>query len=392
MKTAGFNVARDVARVHFALMFGYRLFSLYYPLFLFSQGLSLVQIGQAYLFIYLPIALAAPPVGFLTRLIHPAIMVVAGCLGYGAYALGMLFFGNTGVIFAWQIELGLSAALFFTASRALLMAHSNGDAERGFSWFYNAPYWAGALAPLAGAFIIWKFGFGAAFQISAAICVYAALLAAGMSEHPWRLNRGDSPLRRFARDWRASLKLAFSKTAGAFVMVSFAVALVESLLHPFFILFLKDDIGWANQQVIWFTAISAAVFSVFYFFVLRRWQTGNPRQNIKRGGIITGIATMAFGFFMPVLSYLSVFAIEFARTIGGFLCGTGRSVLLAKELDGRPAEGGALDTIFSPLAIALGSFLGGYAIIWLGYQWLFLLSGAVVIFAVLLSYSKIAER
>jgi predicted MFS family arabinose efflux permease len=42
--------------------------------------------------------------------------------------------------------------------------------------------------------------------------------------------------------------------------------------------------------------------------------------------------------------------------------------------------------------IALGSFLGGYAIIWLGYQWLFLLSGAVVIFSVLLSYSKIVEK
>jgi predicted MFS family arabinose efflux permease len=378
------NVGREVARVHFVLMAGYRLFSLYYPLFLAAQGFSLAQIGNAYLFIYLPIALGAPLAGFLTRLIHPALMVAAGCFGYAAYALGMVFFGGVALAYAWQIMLGLSAALFFTACRALLMADRDGGDESNFSWFYNAPYWAGAIAPAAGAFIIWKFGFSAAFQISAAVCVYAALLALAMASHSWRFTSCSSVWIKFVRGWRASFKCLASKTAGPLIAASFTVALAESLVHPFFVLFLKDQIGLDKNQVLQFVALSAAVFSIFYFLVLKRWQNGDAGRSITRGGLISASATVAFGFLMPVLSYASAFLIEFGRGVGGFLAGTGRSALLAKEMKNRPSEGGALDTIFSPLSIALGSFIGGYAITWLGYQWLFLISGAAVLAAVLL--------
>jgi len=381
------DVVRDVTLVHFALMFGYRTFSLYYPLFLAAQGFTLTQIGQAYLFIYLPIALGAPLAGFLTRLIHPAFMAAAGCLGYAAYALGMFFFDGAGIVYLWQIALGLSAAFFFTASRALLMANPGANAERGFSWFYNAPYWAGVAAPAAGAVIIWKFGFATAFLISAAICVYAALLAAGMFGAPWRFSKSDSLFNNFISGWNNSIKIVFSKKIGIFILLSFIVALVESLVHPFFVLFLKDNIGLNQTQVLQFTAISAAVFSIFYFFILKRWQTGDPKTAIKRGGLVAGLATMAFGFLMPLLNYASVFLVEFARGVGGFLTGTGRSALLAKELKGRPSDAGALDTIFSPLSIALGSFAGGYLIQWLGYQWLFLVSGAVIVVAVFINMS-----
>jgi len=377
------NIARDVALTHFALMFGYRLFSLYYPLFLAAQGFSLVQIGQAYLFIYLPIALGAPVAGLLTRVVHPALMAAVGCIGYGTYALGMIFFGNNGLIFAWQIMLGLSAALFFTASRALLMSQTEGNAEHSFSWFYNAPYWAGVIAPALGALIIWRSGFTAVFQVSVAICFFAAVLAVGMIEHPWRLTNGNGLWPKFVRGWRASLKLVFSKRFGPLIAISFTVALVESLVHPFFILFLKDQIGMDKNQVLQFTAAAAAVFSIFYFLVLKRWQTGDFGKSIMRGSAIAGAATMAFGFLLPVLTYAGAFLVEFARGVGGFMCGTGRSALLAKEMKGRPSEGGALDTIFSPLSIAIGSFAGGYAINWLGYQWLFLLSGAVLLVATL---------
>lgn len=379
-------MARDVALVHFILMSGYRLFSLYYPLFLASQGFSLVQIGQAYLFIYLPIALGAPLAGFLTRIIHPAMMVAVGCSGYGAYAFGMLYFGSNVLVYAWQVMLGLSAALFFTASRALLMVHPGRNAEHSFSWFYNAPYWAGVVAPAIGALIIWRFGFPAVFQISLAVCVFAAAIALGMLSHPWKLTNGSSLWPKFVRGWRESFAVLFSKAAGGFIAVSFVVALVESLVHPFFILFLKDQIGMKQDQVLQFTAISAAAFSLFYFLVLKRRQNGACKRSIISGGLAAGGATVAFGFLIPVLSYVSTFFIEFVRGVGGFLAGTGRSALLAKELEHRPSEGGALDTIFSPLSIALGSFMGGYAINWFGYQWLFLVSGAAVLFSILILF------
>jgi predicted MFS family arabinose efflux permease len=372
------NIGREAALVHFTLMAGYRLFSLFYPLFLAAQGLSLIQIGQAYLFIYLPIALAAPLAGFLTRIIHPALLAGAGCLGYGAYALGMVFFGGTGMALAWQAELGLAAALFFTGIRVLLIARGRGDDERNFELFYNAPYWAGALAPALGALVIWRFGFSAAFGISALVCALAALLCFGMVNYPWRSAKNKIPKPGFWFEWRRAVGAVFSKKIGAFIGLSFVVSLAEYLTHPFFVLFLKDNIGLSQNQVLQFMALSALVFSLFYFFVLRRRKLKNPSVEIRKGGVFAGAATLLFAPLMPWLNYGLVFMLEFGRAAGGFLAGAGRSAVLARELKKHPAQAGALDTVFSPLAVALGSFSGGYLIQWLGYQWLFFGAGAMV--------------
>ncbi|MCU0653624.1 MAG: hypothetical protein MUD10_05195 [Candidatus Pacebacteria bacterium] len=376
------GVARDVTLVHFALMSGYRLFSLYYPLFLAAQGFSLTQIGKAYFFIYLPIALGAPLAGFLTRIIHPAIMIAAGCLGYAAYALGMVFFDGAAIVYLWQIALGLSAAMFFTASRCLLMFNSDNDAESNFSWFYNAPYWAGVIAPALGAVIIWQFGFKAAFEISVAVCLYAAALAAGMVGYPWHKTNRDLAWKKFATSWNRSVKLVSKGSIGALVALSFVVAVAGSLTDPFFILFLKNNLRFDQTQVLHFMVLSAAVFSIFYFFVLKHWQTGDPRTSIKRGALGSGVFTVVLGLLVPVLSYASAFAVQFARGIGEFLTGTGRSSLLTRELRGHPSEAGALDTVFSPLSIALGSFAGGYLVEWMGYQNLFIFAGGAILVAV----------
>lgn len=48
---------RDATISHFLLMFGYKLFSLYFPLFLVARNFSLPQIGYTYLLIYLPITI-----------------------------------------------------------------------------------------------------------------------------------------------------------------------------------------------------------------------------------------------------------------------------------------------------------------------------------------------
>jgi predicted MFS family arabinose efflux permease len=51
-----------------------------------------------------------------------------------------------------------------------------------------------------------------------------------------------------------------------------------------------------------------------------------------------------------------------------------------------------LDTVFSPLASALGAFLGGYAIVWLGYQRLFFIGGAVILAAMLVVRVFVAKK
>lgn len=376
------HIGRDAALAHFSLMFGYKIFSLYYPLFLAAGGLSLAQIGKVYFLIYLPMALGAPLAGFLTRLVHPALMAAAACLGYGAYALAMAFDAQNAVaIYGWQIALGLSAAFFFTSLRALMIRNSNGGAEQDFSWFYNASYWAAAAAPAAGAIIVWRCGFEAAFMVSAAICVYAGVLSAGMITHSWETNRRQAALAGFAKSFAKTAKMSFSKKISGYVALAFAVLLAESALHPFFPLFLKTGVGLEQTEAIWFVALVSAAFSVFYFFVLRRGQTGNPGAAVCRGGLIAGVSTLMFGVFLPFLSAVAAFFLEFVRNAGGFLSNTGRSALLAEELKSRPSEAAALDTVFSPLAIALAAVFGGYVVESFGYQCLLLITGTMIMAA-----------
>ena len=84
------KVTRDAGITLFLLMFGYKVFSLYFPLFLVIKGFSLPEVGYNYLLIYLPIALLAPIVGFLNHRINPTVLATVGILGYGIYALGMI--------------------------------------------------------------------------------------------------------------------------------------------------------------------------------------------------------------------------------------------------------------------------------------------------------------
>jgi len=58
-------ITKKLSISHFLLMFGYKLFSLYFPLFLAWRGLSFVQIGYTYLLIYLSLAAFSPVSGML---------------------------------------------------------------------------------------------------------------------------------------------------------------------------------------------------------------------------------------------------------------------------------------------------------------------------------------
>ncbi len=60
------KITRDATITHFFLMFGYKVFSLYFPLFLVQRGMSLPEVGYAYLLIYLPIAFLLLWLGFST--------------------------------------------------------------------------------------------------------------------------------------------------------------------------------------------------------------------------------------------------------------------------------------------------------------------------------------
>ena len=147
------KITRDATISHFLLMFGYKLFSLYFPLFLVAKNFSLPQIGYTNFLIYLPIALFAPIIGFLNHRINPTILTAVGIFGYGVYAFGMIFFPNLFVFYLFQIILGISASLFFVSSRAILMGSKLENPDRSFAWYYSAPSYADAIAPVVELFL-----------------------------------------------------------------------------------------------------------------------------------------------------------------------------------------------------------------------------------------------
>ncbi|MFH1401880.1 MAG: MFS transporter, partial [Parcubacteria group bacterium] len=128
------NITRDATITHFFLMFGYKLFSLYFPLFLVAKNFSIMQVGYTNFLIYLPIALFAPIAGFLNHRINPAILTALGILGYGVYSFGMISFSNLPVFYLLQVILGISASLFFVSSRAILMGSKLESYDRSFAW------------------------------------------------------------------------------------------------------------------------------------------------------------------------------------------------------------------------------------------------------------------
>src|SRR3989344_7425386 len=160
------KITRDVALSHFLLMSGYKLYSFYFPIYLVAESFSLAQVGYANFLIYLPIAIFAPIAGFLNHKINPAVLSSLSIFGYGVHALGMIVFPNIFIFYLFQIILGISAALFFVSSRAILMSSQLENYHRSFAWFYSADLYAAALSPALGALVIWKFGFLGVFALA----------------------------------------------------------------------------------------------------------------------------------------------------------------------------------------------------------------------------------
>lgn len=373
--------------MHFLLMFGYKLFSAYFPLFLAAQGFTLMQVGWSYLLIYLPIALCAPLAGFLSRRTNPVLVMILGILGYAAYALMMVVDGNNGLFYFWQIMLGVSASLFFTSSRILLMAYPAANVERGFSWFYNAPFWADVLAPAIGGFLIWRNGFTAVFALSVAITLSAAATAASML---WKASIQKSSraisLSVWAQKWRNLLARAFNRQMAPRLAVAFVSLWANGLFAAFFVLFLKNELLWSRDTVIAYTAYSSAFFSIAYILFIRPRQKGVGDKSIVAGATISGLFATLFAFPAVFFNFATVFAVDFFRNAGGFICQSGRSAFVARKMEKDPEEAGAFDTIFSPLGIALGSLTAGLLVGPLGYQGLFSFGGIVLLSAILIAF------
>jgi MFS family permease len=391
------KITLDATISHFLLMFGYKLFSLYFPLFLIVRGFSFPQVGYTYLLIYLPLALFAPIVGFFSHKISPVILAALGIFGYGIYCLGMILVHPVQfpiLFYFFQIFLGISAALFFVSMRGSLIAAPLKNHNQAFAWFYSAPYYATAIAPVLGAVLIWKFNFFGVFAFSLALqFLNAVFLVARSRKNIFNFFDKASPglERKFIENYRAVFQKLKKRSILIPILVAFSVLLLGGFYRAFFVLFLKD-LGWTQNLILFFVSLLSLVFLPISFFIIKRIGKLKSEKNIFQGAAISGLFSIVLGGLGAFAGFATIFFVKITQAVGGLMCGSGRSGLISQKLKDHPQEAGALDTIFSPLGAALGSLIAGLIIGFLGFGSLFILGGIFVFLVVIFSYFDILKN
>lgn len=371
------NITRDTALCHFLLMFGYKLFSLYFPLYLISKNFSLAQVGYTNFLIYLPLAFFAPFAGFLNHKINAAILMVLGILGYVAYSLGMISFPNLIVFYGLQIMLGISAALFFVSSRTILMGSKLKNPDTSFGWFYLAASYADAFAPAAGALFIWKFGFMGVFIAAAIIQLIAGIFGFIKLRNAPACETNNLPAKECINNYKQVFKTIKTKGSWFFIGLAFLVLILGGFNNTFFPLFLKS-LGWSINQILIFNSILSIIFLPLSIFVIKQINKLKSEENLLVGSEIVGIFSILLGLLSGVLNYIIAFLVMIGREVGGLMSGSGRSGLLSTKLEKYPQESAAIDTIFSPFATAFGALFGGLIISTFGYQAVFIGLGILI--------------
>ena len=394
------KITLDISISHFLLMFGYKLFSLYFPLFLIWRGLSLPQVGYTYLLIYLPIAVFAPLVGFFSHKINPVILATMGIFGYGIYCLGMILVPVSFLFYFFQVFLGISAALFFVSMRGILMGAKLENPNRAFAWFYSSPYYADAIAPAVGALIIWQFNFFGVFALSLIIQFFNAIfcisqlrkntfnfstvtkssdraILSQQKRYTLAKNKNFS-FKEFNQNYQKVFEVLKKKTILIPIVVSFSVLLLAGFYRAFFVLFLKN-LEWSQNLILLFVSLLSLVFLPISLFAIKRIGKLKSQKNVFQGAAISGALSIVLGGLGVFANFYTIFLVKFGQSIGGLMSGSGRSGLLSQKLKEHPEEAGAIDTIFSPLGVALGSLVAGLIIGFLGFNNLFIFGGIFVV-------------
>jgi len=374
------KITRDLSFSHFLLLFGYKTFSLYFPLFLVAKGFSLPEVGYTYLLIYLPLAIFSPVVGYLNHKINPAILGTLGILGYSLYSLGMILISNPFLFYFWQIILGISAALFFVSSRAILIGLEIKNYNPAFGWFYSAPFYSNAIAPAFGAFFIWKFDFLGIFIFSLIlefICAIFYLLK--FKKIAKNLPDEGFSLENLKTNYQKVLNKIKEKEILFPILISFSLLLLGGFYRAFFVLFLKENLNWSQNLILIFISTFSFFFLPLSLFLIKRLEKFGSQKNIFQGGLISGFSSIFLGIFVPILNFFSLFLINLMRSAGSLICNSGRSGLISQKLKEEPEEASTLDTIFSPLAGSLGALISGFLIGIFGYQLLFIFGGFFVV-------------
>lgn len=374
----------DVSLIHFLLMFGYKLFSLFYPLYLASIGLSAISIGNIYFLTYFIISISCVIINSLIHRINPAKMAAWGIFGYGLFALIMLFSRDIAVFYLAQVILGLSAAAWLVSLKFILMEAPSDNRTSSFGWFYAMPSYATAIAPAAGGLIIWKFGFSGVFLASViiqflnAIYAYIRLEKNGaallIKQNGIAKPDGAGQITRYRESFRI---LNGRKEVVLMLCFIFATLVLGGIYRAFFVLLLQD-IGYSQTEVIRFTSALAFIYVPFSILVIRMMGKMHKGKIAASGMVLEGAASILLGTFYAALSTGALFALNILDSMGALALGSGKSAFFAKKLNRLREEASTIDSIMTTLGPALGGLLGGLAVAAWGYQVTFLIAGTVI--------------
>ncbi len=385
------KTTRNIAFIHFCVMFGYKMFSLFFPLFLVEKHFSLPQVGYSAFVLYFSMVLLAPLVGFLNHKINSGVLAALGILGYGLYCLGMMFFPNFLIFYLLQILLGLSAALFFVSARTILMGSYLENPNRAFAWFYVAPSYADAIAPLVGALIIWKFGFYGVFAVGFCVQFLVSLFCFFTLSNSIGFETKKTSPKVSLQNYGRVLDNIRKKKITPFILLAFVILVCNGLINTFFVLFLKN-LGWSRETILLFNALLSLAFLPVSMAVVSVIGKLKSRRNVYFGSVITALFYVILGGLSMFLNFYSLFLLMTVQSIGGLMVGSGRSALMTTKLKEYPQESAAVDSIFSPFSTAVGGLIGGLVIVLFGYPLIFIFSGAVILGAGALMGKKVFEE
>ncbi|OGE84088.1 MAG: hypothetical protein A2846_01860 [Candidatus Doudnabacteria bacterium RIFCSPHIGHO2_01_FULL_49_9] len=367
----------DSAITHFLLMLGYRLFSVYFSLFLIDRGLALAKVGYTYFLIYLSIVICAPIVGMLLYRLNPIILSSVGILGYGAYSLGMIY--SQGALFdVLQILLGASASLFFVASRSLFIRLKLKNYNSAFGIFHSAPTYANFFAPVMGGLLIWRFGFNGVLVASFIIHLINVFFNIHTLSESGQHEKREINLRKIGRNYWTIFSSFNRLKLTPYIMLSFCVLVVAGLYNAYFLLFLRN-IGLSQNDVITYISLFSFVFifiSINRIKILGRIKSSD---GFARGGFLYGLASILLGLLGSKIGVVGIFAVDILKTSSAFIVGAMRSGLIAMDFTDYSEEAGVIDTIFAPLGTAIGAFIGGILVDSIGYGSTFKIAGLFII-------------
>ncbi len=338
---------------HIILLLGYKIISIYYPLFLEKNHFSYLLIGENYFFIYSSVALFSL---ILDKLIDvensPMKYISFSFLGYALYNIGMIITKTKAMFLLWQIELGFSSALFYLVSRAILMRIKGMEKTSGFVYFYSAPLYASFFAALIGGYVMTYKGFYPLFLTS----FFIFMIGIFITRITYKKKMIQFNEIYVKKSILRSIKQFFKKCEKKYIFFMFVSFFYVGFIRAFFTIFLQK-IGFSYSEIMKFVVATSGL-SIFISIILAKLvKKMNNKSTIVLG---TLVASFFFSLFqlMSVNNFTLCVLLFLFYNIGYLFVNSGKSGLIGEVIDNKE-DAATIDTIIVSLEVALTALVTG---------------------------------